>query len=309
MDFYKDQAEWRLVQPFLPEENRLDPKNLPEEYFYSWRDCEIHIDHYQQKNPQATIVILHGVGGNGRLLSFIAAPLWRNNYEIICPDLPLYGNTKTSGTMTYDTWVACAVDMVKRWQKKNVPLFLFGLSAGGMLAYQVANECDSIAGIMATCLLDQRNPHVTEQTARNKYVAKAARPLMELTRNLFPSFKIPMKSIANMKEIVNNKELAQLLMQDKRASGVKVPLSFVYSMLNPHIKIEPRDFTKCPLLLVHPQNDRWTDLHLSRLFFDELNCKKSLKILRGAGHFPIEQTGLKDLEQFCTHFIEECIKE
>lgn len=307
MNFYKDQVEWRSVQSFLPKENRLTEKNQPKEYFYTWRNCQIHVDHYQPKNPKATIILFHGVGGNGRLLSFIALPLFRNNYEVICPDLPLYGNTKTAGKITYDSWVECGKDVVKRFQKENLPLFLFGLSAGGMLAYQIENECENIRGIMATCLLDQRNPYISEQTARNKLAGKLGRPMINLTHKLFSSFKVPMKFVANMKAIVNNEELAELLMKDRRSSGAKVSLAFLHSMLNPKIKIEPRDFKSCPLLLVHPEDDKWTDLHLSKLFFDELNCKKSLKILEGAGHFPIEQLGLKQLEHYCIDFIEECL--
>ncbi len=307
MNFYQNQTAWRTVQPFLPEENRINLDNQPQEYFYDWRNCQIHVDHYQQAKPKARIIILHGVGGNGRLLSFIAVPLYRNNYEIICPDLPLYGNTKTTGKITYDHWVEVGIDLVKRYQKDDIPLFLFGLSAGGLLAYQISCECDQVKGIMATCLLDQRNDYINEQTARNKLAGKVGRPMISLTHRLFPSFMMPMKFVANMKAIVNNEELAELLMQDSRSSGTKVSLSFLYSMLNPIIKIEPEEFTTCPLLLVHPQNDKWTDLHLSELFFDRLSCAKSLKLLEGAGHFPIEATGLKQLEQYCCNFMEELL--
>lgn len=307
MDFYKEQTEWKLIQPFLPEENRINETNMPAEFFYPWQKCNIHVDHYQPENPRATIVIFHGVGGNGRLLSFIAVPLIRNNYEIICPDLPLYGNTETSGKITLDTWVECGIDIVRRFQKSALPLFLFGLSAGGMLAYQVANECDNIKGIIATCLLDQRKRYITIQTAINKYIAQAGLKLIGPANRLFPSFRLPMKSIVNMKAIANNAALANILINDKRSSGAKVPLSFIYSMLNPKIKTEPRDFTSCPFLLAHPQNDRWTDARLSRLFFDELNCKKSFKILEEAGHFPIEPKGLKQLERSCIEFIENCL--
>jgi len=46
------------------------------------------------------------------------------------------------------------------------------------------------------------------------------------------SFRIPLKSISNMKEIANNKEVVRLLLQDPRSSGVRIPLAFVNSMLN-----------------------------------------------------------------------------
>ena len=48
-------------------------------------------------------------------------------------------------------------------------MFLFGLSAGGMLAYQVANECENIKGIMLTCILDLGNKHIVQKTAKPIY--------------------------------------------------------------------------------------------------------------------------------------------
>lgn len=56
-----------------------------------------------------------------------------------------------------------------------------------------------------------------------------------------------------------------------------------------------------------PENDRWTDASFSRLFFDRLNCSKDMKLLKGAGHFPIEKEGLVHLEQYCVEFLEECL--
>ncbi|MBO5620452.1 MAG: hypothetical protein J5959_02340 [Butyrivibrio sp.] len=56
------------------------------------------------------MVLFHGVGGNGRLLEFIALPLWRSGYEVICPDLPLYGLTAYKGKVSYPDWIG--MDMV-----------------------------------------------------------------------------------------------------------------------------------------------------------------------------------------------------
>lgn len=296
------------MQQYLPLENRITSNNLPEEYFITVRnnarDIQIHIDHYKVKNPKARIVLFHGVGGNGRLLSFIALPLMKNGFEVICPDLPLYGYTQYEGIMTYDTWVSCGVEIVNNFHEDTLPIFLFGLSAGGMLAYQVANSCPDIKGIMATCILDQRNRYITKQTAANPYIATVGNALISFTKGVTGSFRVPMKWIANMKMIANNENLAVLLMKDKRSSGASVPLSFVHSMLNPVIQIEPENFTQCPFLLAHPEDDRWTDISLSRLFFDRLACDKELKILEGAGHFPVEEKGLEQLERYCIDFME-----
>lgn len=267
---------------------------------------KIHIDHYKPTYPKGKIILFHGVGGNGRLLSFIALPLLKNGFEIICPDMPLYGYTRYSNPITYDTWVSCGSQIVKHYQKENsLPTFLLGLSAGGMLAYQVSNECSNIRGLIVTCILDQRNPDVTKGTASNSLLAVVGKPLMSAIHHYVGTVKIPMKLIANMKAITNNKELAELLMKDKKSSGVMVPLAFVYSMLTPNIRIEPENFSSCPILLVHPGDDRWANIGLSQIFFNRLACQKKAIILDGAGHFPIESLGLRQMEKACVDFLNE----
>lgn len=57
--------------------------------------------------------------------------------------------------------------------------------------------------------------------------------------------------------------------------------------------------------MVHPGNDRWTDLSLSKITFDKFKCKKEIKILDRAGHFPIEQPGLKQLEKYIIDYIDK----
>ena len=76
-------------------------------------------------------------------------------------------------------------------------------------------------------------------------------------------------------------------------------------MLNPIIKIEPENFKCCPVLLVHPEADNWTDIKLSNLFYNRLACEKQTVILKGAGHFPIEDLGLSQMEQACINFLSK----
>lgn len=238
------------------------------------------------------------------MLSFIAVPLMKNGFEVICPDMPLYGYTRYKQTVTYDTWVSCGTRIVQHYQSENsVPTFLLGLSAGGMLAYQIACEINSVKGLIVTCLLDQRNSLITKSTAINPILGALAKPVLAVAKKFAGDMKVPMKWLGNMNAIANNKELVTLLTQDKKSSGAKVSLSFLYSMLNPIINIEPEKFDKCPVLLVHPGDDHWTDIKLSNLFYERLACEKQRVILDGAGHFPIEHLGLKQMEIACLEFM------
>ncbi|RRD96110.1 alpha/beta hydrolase [Clostridiales bacterium COT073_COT-073] len=305
---YKTDPITKQVQKYLPPKYRLNNRTNPEEYFITIDRYKIHIDHYKTTNPKATVVMFHGVGGNGRLLSCMAIPLSKNGFEVICPDLPLYGYTEYEGKIDYQTWVCCGIEIVKYYQQTGCSdIFLFGLSAGGMLAYQVACEFKNISGILVSCILDQRDMEITKKTASNWLVAATGKPLMSILQKFIGDVKVPMKILGNMKAITNNKKLAKLLMHDKKSSGVSVPIRFVYSMLTPEIKTEPEQFHSCPFFLVHPGEDRWTDISLSRKFYDRLACEKEILILKGAGHFPIEESGLQQLETACVSFLNKHI--
>ena len=304
---YNEEKAWKEIQSYLPEANQLRDDIMPEETYLRSGNYDVHIDRYVQENPKGIVVLFHGVGGNGRLLEFIALPLWRAGYEVICPDLPLYGLTVYKGKVSYADWIRCGVAVCDSFRRTGVSIFVFGLSAGGMLAYQVACKVDSVDGILATCLLDQRIKQVTRETASSNMMAVIGKPFLKISHRLLGNLKLPMKSVCNMKAIVNNEELAEILMRDELSSGARVSLEFLYGMLYPNIEIEPQDFNKCPVLLVHPSEDRWTDPKLSRLFYDKLRINKKMIMLSGAGHFPIEKAGLAELEKSCVDFLDHVI--
>lgn len=306
---YEAESKWRAIQSFLPVENQITEDSRPSEESLEYKKWILHIDHYMPREPKGTVAIFHGVGGNGRLLEFIAIPLWRAGFEVICPDMPLYGLTECGKNVSYNDWVDCGAEVCRRYRKEALPLFVFGLSAGGMLAYQTACRLDAVDGLLATCLLDQRQRAVTVNTASSKLTAVFGKPFLKAAHRPLGAVRLPMKAVCNMKAIVNDSQLARMLMSDPLSSGAKVSLEFLYGMLYPDIETEAADFSKCPVLLAHPENDRWTDVGLSRLFFDRLNVRKRLVMLPGAGHFPIEKEGLTVLENACVDFLNEHVEK
>jgi len=81
---YQCDSLWKEIQRYLPLEYRILQSAQPQEYFIPMQKTQMHKDHYKCEKPKATIILFRGVGGNGRLLSFIAVPLNRNSYEVIC---------------------------------------------------------------------------------------------------------------------------------------------------------------------------------------------------------------------------------
>lgn len=83
---YTNDETWKKLQAFLPERNRISASCAPLETFSAFDGANIHNDVYNERNGNGvTLVLFHGVGGNGRLLSFIAVPLARRGYKVVCP--------------------------------------------------------------------------------------------------------------------------------------------------------------------------------------------------------------------------------
>ena len=109
-----------------------------------------------------------------------------------------------------------------------------------------------------------------------------------------------------MKAIVNDERILSLLLRDKRGAGSSVYLGFLCSMMESVPAAEPEAFG-LPLLLCHPEKDRWTPERISRLFFDRIRGAKELRVLENAGHFPIEQPGIGQLEEAIVSFINKIV--
>lgn len=303
-NLYKNLSEWKQIETFLPEGFRTSPSTLPEESFVDWNGWKIHLDSYKNANAPAKVILLHGVGGNGRLLSFIAAPLSNAGYEVIAPDLPGYGNSIVKKRkVVYDDWVRLVSFLIDREKAKDQrPVFVFGLSAGGMLAYHAAAYNPQVSGVIATNLLDQRNQRVRDASVGSKFKSRVLVPTLKFTALFAGGAMLPMKKVANMEAIVNNEDVLKLLLSDEKSSGTKVPLRFLTSLINAKPAIEPEYF-QIPVLLAHPGEDLWTPTWTSEVFFNRLSGEKELKILENAGHFPIEQPGIGQLSDFSIQFI------
>ncbi len=301
-----DNIIWKQIQQHLPEHNRISEKISLSEKKIIFNDIEIRYDEYFPKKPSTTtVVIFHGVGGNGRLLSFIAVPLVKAGYNVICPDLPGYGYTKIKKSFNYSTWIEVGSIITKKEVKAGKNVYILGLSAGGMLGYNIACKVKNIKGLIITNLLDNRLQIVRDYSARNKFHSRIGIKLLYLLPGFMKRINIPVKTVVNMKAIVNKKEVLSLLLKDKVGSGSSVSIEFLLSMMKSNPLLEPEEFSICPVLLTHPEIDKWTPVEISRLFFDKLNTEKKLILLENAGHFPIESPGLQQLETACIEFISK----
>jgi len=302
---YTNDNIWKQLQEHLPEKCRIDGNIFPKEEYINYDNSRIHFDIYTPDNSKnnITVILFHGVGGNGRLLSFFAVPLVKQGFAVIAPDLPGYGYTEYNGAITYQSWIDVGNNIVKSEIAEGKKVFLMGLSAGGMLAYNIACLNENISGLILTCILDNREKEVVKYSAKNEFMGTFGLAFLKKMPLFIKKIKVPMKMVTNMNAIVNSKDILKVLLKDKRGAGVNISLLFMLSMMEYKPLLEAEDFKNVPVLMVHPKDDKWTPVFVSELFFDKIGSNKKKIILENAGHFPVEEPGVSQLINGIIEFI------
>ncbi|MET7773781.1 alpha/beta hydrolase [Nocardia sp. NPDC005366] len=283
----------------------------PTEDFWEWHGNTVHLDRYPDPDAPAKVVLHHGLGTNGRQMSLIlGAPLARRGFETVAVDNLGYGLTTVQpGTVhSYDDWVDLIVDFLAFERgKDDRPIVLFGLSAGGMLTYHVAAKAPrgTVRGIVGTTFLDQRDQKVRDVTSHDMFHSRIGLPLMGLVaRTPAAGVKYPMTLGAKMSALVNNPEALRVMTRDKTSGGNWVSARFLarYAAYAP--AVEPEKFDVCPILLTQPSRDRWSPLSLSERFLSRITrIPVRTVLLENAGHYPIEDPGLKVMEDTIAEFV------
>jgi alpha-beta hydrolase superfamily lysophospholipase len=304
---YAELDHWRTYQPLLPEPLRTTSDRQPVEQWWRWRSANIHLDRYVAPDAPATVILLHGGGGCGRLLAPYGQMLHRHGYAVVAPDLPGYGLSAISPEMfTYDTWVDCVVDLVAAERRRTArPVVLLGMSLGGYLAYMAAAKGRLASGVIATTLADPRLSIVRDQFARHPRLNRLLSPALPLATALFGGVRLPIKWFANMQALCNTRDVNELVTSDPVGAANWAPLRFMNSLFTIKPAIEPEAFDVCPVMLAQPAADRWTTLAASQPFFDRINAPKELVLLENCGHFPIEAPGIDRLEEAALAFLSK----
>ncbi|HEY1552733.1 MAG TPA: alpha/beta hydrolase [Kofleriaceae bacterium] len=306
---YRDHTLWRDYQPHFPPAMRCTPETTPREEYWRWRGLDVHVDHMGPANAKLKIIVLHGAGAYGRVMAPAAVLAQRYGYATLAPDLPGYGLTRVPRRqLTYQLWIDCACDLVRaeRAREPEIPIALFGVSLGGLLAYQVAARLQhELVGVVATTLADPRERAVRKGFARTAWLGTAGLWLLEHLAPITDGLPLPMALMSRMHRISNKPALSRLVQSDPLGGGSWVPARFLRTLMTAAPAVEPEAFTACPILLAHPGADRMTDIALSRRFFDRLAAPKRMVVLDGASHMPTEHPGVDQLEAAVAEFLSE----
>ncbi|TPE48167.1 alpha/beta hydrolase [Amaricoccus solimangrovi] len=307
---YRDQAAWSRIQSHLPEGYRLAEADLPVEEIWSWRGHRIHLDRYLRPEAPARVILFHGVGTNGRQMTTILGhPLARSGIETVAIDMPGYGVTAVApgATVTYDDWVQAGVDFVEAEMARDPrPVYLYGLSAGGMLTYHVACRARArVAGIIGMTFLDLRNREVALGATLTPLLGRLSLPMLPLGKlSGLRRLRLPMRLVGKMHALVNDRAAMRDLLADGSSAGNWVSMAFLESFMRPKFDVEPEAFDVCPVLLTQPAEDRWTPLWMSTAFLDRIRRVPVRRVmLENASHYPIEEPGLTRMRDAILDFI------
>ncbi len=308
MRSYKDNEAWSRINALLPESFQIAESNMPVEEQWDWRGNKVHLDRYPNPDAQYRIFLHHGVGTNGRQLNMIFGhKMAALGYDIVAIDNLGYGETEVNQKdITYSDWVQLFVDFInyetKRDRKKVI---LYGLSAGGMMTYNAACYLDNVDAIIGMCFLKNDNKTVAARTSRYPLFSTLGTPFMRMLSAIgFKRLLNPMKLVSKMNALVNNKEALKIFLNDKSSAGGWVQTQFLYEYMSYKALIPPAEFDKCPILLTQPDDDRWTPYELTEISLKDVKAPFTVKILEGAGHYPMEENGLNQLIYYAHKFIQ-----
>ncbi|WP_223192752.1 alpha/beta hydrolase [Paenibacillus sedimenti] len=226
---------WRQYQPFMPEDMRLKPGNLPLEDWWKWRDFHIHLDRMPVEQAPVKVILIHGAGGNGRLLAPFGLLLQREGYDVVAPDLPPYGLSyhECGQTADYPMWIEMLSDLIQaEIDRDGKPIIVIGTSIGGMIAYHAAAHSQQAIGVIATTFADTSRQEVRDQIAPNRMISRLGKLLLDRFPFALDPIRIPITSVSRMHLITNNPELTKLIKHDPHAAGINIPLRLLRTFLN-----------------------------------------------------------------------------
>ncbi|WP_416056308.1 alpha/beta fold hydrolase [Stenotrophomonas maltophilia] len=281
------------------------PAATPRSEAFGWAGGALRLDRHGPVDAPVTVVLVHGAGGYGRMFAPLAAGLAAAGHEVLAPDLPGYGLSAAPWqSIDYGAWKQALLALIEaEHARRPRPIVLLGASIGGYLAYLVAAESPWVQGLAATTLADPRDPVVQTALVRQPWMRALLpmlRPFSRLTRGL----RVPVRWFTHMQRMSRDPALTALVCADPLGGGNRVPLGLLASLFDTTPAVEPGQFRRCPVLMLHPACDDWTPVAISDRFFQRLAAPRQRVLLDECGHFPIEQPGLDQLRDALLPFVQ-----
>ncbi len=300
MNTYESSKSWSQYRDILAERFYINFEGQPVETWRSIRGHHIHIDEWQPEGPtKGTLILVHGAGGNGRVLAPFAAFAAKLGWRILAPDLPGYGVTQPAKGFRweYEEWPAVVADLADECTGHVV---LMGLSLGGMTAVFAAEASRNVSGVIATTLLDMGDPSIFIRAARWRWLGLATLLGFRLMPWIVDRVAMPLWLIAPMNKMTGDPAMRDYFSSDPMLGRLRVPSRFFRKI---HARKASTIHLHCPLLLIHPGADAWTPTALSNPAFGRVRGDKRLRELTNGSHLPLEQPALQELQDEVRSFL------
>lgn len=300
LETYADSPSWHRYRQLLLDAFGISIRRTPVERWRTVRGHQLHLDEWSpESRAKGTLILVHGGGGNGRILAPLADFAAGIGWRVVAPDLPGYGLTRPGADFHWDygEWPAVIAALADDVQGSVV---LMGLSVGGMTAALAAQAAREVQGVIATTLLDMSDPATFVRAAKWPWLGQASLLGFRWMPSIVDRLRLPLRLVAPLDRMSSHPALTEYFENDPLIGRLRVPSRFfrtMHALQMPHL--EPR----CPLLLVHPGADDWTPTTMSRPAFDRVLGDKRLRELSNGSHLPAELPARLELEQEVTKFL------
>ncbi len=301
MQKFSDLPSWANFRRVLSGEFDISLQTEPVEHAVPIRGHLVRMDEWPAKAEcKGTVILVHGGGGNGRILAPLAEPIGDLGWRVLAPDLPGFGLTEPSVSFDWDyaEWPAVIAEIAEAQQG---PVVLMGLSMGGMTAVFAAQKSDRVAGVIATTLLDLSNDDHFVRAARWQWLGHLSLLSMSLTPWLFDRFWLPLSVATPLREMSSRTPMQRYFSSDPLVGKSWKPARFfrtVHTYEQSSIRLD------CPLLLVHPGADFWTPTELSLDVYERIDAPKEFIELSNGSHLPLERPAYDELTEQVGDFLK-----
>jgi alpha-beta hydrolase superfamily lysophospholipase len=234
-------------------------------------------------NPRAVVVLCHGVNSHGGQYSWAAEQLVAGGLAVYAVDLR--GRGKSEGERFYVEDVAdyvgdvAAVVTLAKSRAPNLPVFLLGHSAGGVVSCTYALEHQAeLAGL------------VCESFAFRVPAPKLVLAIIKGLSHVAPRLRV--LKLKN-KDFSRDPEAVQALNNDPLTANEAQPAATVAALVRADERLEKEfPLIQLPVLILHGTADKATVPSGSQFFYDTVGSRdKTLKLYEGHFHDLLNDVG------------------
>ncbi|MFV0254463.1 MAG: alpha/beta hydrolase [Beutenbergiaceae bacterium] len=300
---YDTCPSWLRYRALLKQRFGIDLDTEPEQSWRSIAGHQVHLDDWAASGtPVGTVIMVHGAGGNGRILAPFAARVARLGWRVLAPDLPGYGLTRPAPNFDWDYrhWPAVVAELADAC---TGPVVLLGASVGGMTAVLAAQASSQVAGVVATTLLDMSEPAIFTRAARTPALGRVSLWAFANMPWLVDRVRVPLRWVAPLQDMSSDGALGQYFRTDPLLGRSRVSLRLFRTMHRTAVDVDPG----CAVLLAHPGADAWTPTELSARFLRSLPGQTTMRELSNGSHLPLEQPALTELTDEVSAFLQAIV--